>query len=183
PLAPVLRLGGALLLVEVTVVAAVAVAAALSRRWRAAAVAAAVVVAVTGLAVALPRAETVGELRIALVQGGGPQGTRAWNTDEREVFERHLEASEEIEPGVDLVVWPEDVVDIPSLDTAREHDELVDLARRLDATLVVGVVEDAGDEHFRNAAVAFAPDGEIVDRYDKVHRVPFGEYVPLRPLV
>jgi apolipoprotein N-acyltransferase len=37
PLAPVLRLGGALLLVEVTVVAAVALAAALSRRWRAAA--------------------------------------------------------------------------------------------------------------------------------------------------
>lgn len=183
PLAPVLRLGGALLLVEVTVVAAVALAAALSRRWRAAAVAGALVVAVTGLAMALPRAETVGELRIALVQGGGPQGTRARNTDEREVFERHLVASEDVDPGVDLVVWPEDVVDIPSLESAREHDELVDLARRVDATLIAGVVEDAGDEHFRNAAVAFAPDGEIVDRYEKVHRVPFGEYVPLRPLI
>jgi apolipoprotein N-acyltransferase len=134
--------------------------------------------------IAGPRAEQVGTLRVALVQGGGPQGTRASDTDERVVFERHLTASEDIDTPVDLVVWPEDVVDVdePVAET-REGRELSDLARRLDAPLVVGVVEDSGPDHFRNAAVAYDADGEIIDRYDKVHRVPFGEYVPLRSLV
>jgi apolipoprotein N-acyltransferase len=47
---------------------------------------------------------------------------------------------------------------------------------------VAGVVEDQGPDHFRNAAVAWTPSGSIVARYDKVHRVPFGEYVPYRGL-
>lgn len=183
PLAPVLRLGGALLLVEVAVIVGVALAAATSRRWSAAGLAALVVAGAVGGAMVAPRSEAVGELRVALVQGGGPQGTRAWNTDEREVFERHLEASELIEGPVDLVVWPEDVVDVDDLETSDEGRELADLARDLDATLIAGAVEDAGPEHFLNASVAYSPEGEIVDRYDKVHRVPFGEYVPLRWLL
>jgi apolipoprotein N-acyltransferase len=183
PLAPVLRLGGALLLVEITVIVGVALAALLRRRWLAAGVAAAAVLVVVGLVAVAPRGEQAGTLRVALVQGGGPQGTRAWNTDERKVFERHLEASEDIDTPVDLVVWPEDVVDIDALDAAAEREELAELARELDTTLVAGVVEDAGDDAFLNASVAFGPDGEIIDRYDKVHRVPFGEYVPLRSLL
>jgi apolipoprotein N-acyltransferase len=184
PLAPALRIGGALLLVEVTVIAGVALAALLARRWLAASVAALVVVGFVVAGVAGPGARQVGTREVALVQGGGPQGTRASDTDEREVFERHLEASDAVDTPVDLVVWPEDVVDVDDPVTrTREGRELRELARDLDAPLVVGVVEDAGPDHFRNAAVAFDADGEIVDRYDKVHRVPFGEYVPLRSLI
>ena len=36
---------------------------------------------------------------------------------------------------------------------------------------------------FRNAQVIVTEDGEVIDRYDKVRRVPFGEYVPLRGLL
>ncbi|MGH9193739.1 MAG: apolipoprotein N-acyltransferase [Acidimicrobiales bacterium] len=184
PLAPVLRIGGALLLVEVTVIVGVSLAAAIGRRWVAAGVGVAVALGIVLGGIAGPRGEQVGTLRVALVQGGGPQGTRASDTDERVVFERHLTTSADVETPVDLVVWPEDVVDVddPVAET-REGRELRELARRLDAPLVVGVVEDAGPDQFRNAAVAYDADGEIVDRYDKVHRVPFGEYVPLRSLV
>jgi apolipoprotein N-acyltransferase len=184
PLAPVLRIGGALLLVEVTVIVGVTLAAALNRRWLAAGVGAVAALVGVVVAVAGPGGEQVDTLRVALVQGGGPQGTRASDTDERVVFERHLAASDGVDAPVDLVVWPEDVVDVddPVADT-REGGELRALARQLEAPLVVGVVEDAGPDHFRNAAVAYDADGEIVDRYDKVHRVPFGEYVPLRSLV
>ncbi|HET6948862.1 MAG TPA: apolipoprotein N-acyltransferase [Acidimicrobiales bacterium] len=183
PLAPVLRVGGALLLVEVAVVAGIALAALARRRWLAGAAALAVVLVALGAATVAPRGRQVDTLRVALVQGGGPQGTRAADTDEREVFERHLAASDAIEGPVDLVVWPEDVVDVGTLASSKENDELAALARQLDTTLVAGVVEDAGDEHFLNFSAAYGPDGDIVDRYDKVHRVPFGEYVPLRSLL
>jgi apolipoprotein N-acyltransferase len=43
-------------------------------------------------------------------------------------------------------------------------------------------VEGEGPRHFRNAAVVWSADGRIVARFDKVHRVPFGEYVPGRAI-
>ncbi|HYA67694.1 MAG TPA: apolipoprotein N-acyltransferase, partial [Acidimicrobiales bacterium] len=80
-----------------------------------------------------------------------------------------------------LVLWPEDVVALDrALAGSPEQAQLAALARHLDATLLVGATEPAPGPHFLNEIVAFAPDGSIVARYEKVHRVPFGEYVPDR---
>ena len=49
--------------------------------------------------------------------------------------------------------------------------------------MVVGTVEGAGPDTYRNAAVLVDRDGDVLQRYDKVRRVPFGEYVPLRWLL
>src|SRR3546814_6771154 len=49
--------------------------------------------------------------------------------------------------------------------------------------MIVGTVEGDGPDAFRNAAVLVGSDGEVLQRYEKVHRVPFGEYVPLRWLL
>lgn len=183
PLGPTVRLGGPLLLIGLTVVSGVVVAALARRSWWAAAASAATVAVAVLLAAVAPRGEPVGRVEVALVQGGGPQGTQAAGTDERVVFERHLEASAQIPAGTELIVWPEDVVDIEgTVVEASEGEELAALARRLDATVVVGVVEGEGDR-FRNAAVAINPDGTVADRYEKVRRVPFGEYVPFRALL
>jgi len=123
-------------------------------------------------------------LRIAIVQGGGPQGTRAINTDPREVVERHLEATRTIAAGsADLVVWPENVVDVPTFEGSQEMSEGADEAVRIGAPFAVGITEDAPGDRFLNAQVVITPEGRIVSRYDKVHRVPFGEYMPLRGLL
>ncbi len=194
PLAPVVRLFGAELLTLLVVVGGVGLSALLARRWKPAALAAvAIAAAVAGSAIA-PRGHDTGHpLRVAIVQGGGKQGTRAIHSDARKVFQRHLAASDRIRPPVDLVVWPEDVVDVNAIDPTAADDvdiaqtpagaALSSLARRLHTTLVAGIVQDEGPKHFTNFAAAWDPAGQLIGRYEKVHRVPFGEYVPLRALV
>jgi len=140
---------------------------------------------VIGLAAALlaPRAHDIRSIEAAAVQGGGKQQTRSYSTDYGEVLQRHLTASSKIRTPVDLVVWPENVVNVEQWKGSYPYQEISDLARSLDATVVAGVVEEADAGHFYNEAVAFDPDGQQVARYDKVRRVPFGEYVPMRFLL
>lgn len=185
PLGATARVGGELLVLGVAVTLGAALAEARRRRVLTTAVAAGAIAFVALLAALAPDGGgATGRIDVALVQGGGPRGFRAVDTDPTDVFEAHLAASERVHAGVDLVLWPEDVVDVPApvLDTS-EGEELAALADRLDATLVAGVVEDVGETQFANAAVAWNGDGRSVDRYDKVRRVPFGEYVPGRSLI
>ena len=183
PLVHVVRVGGTLLLDLVTVAAGMAVAAAVVRRWRAALALAAGVAVLAVAGAAAPHGHDIGALHVALVQGGGPQGTRFFETDPSVVFQRHVDATGAVRPPVDLVLWPEDVVNIEGPVTDNDEGRVLsDIARRLDTYLLVGVVEGDGDR-FHNAQVAIDPNGDYIDRYEKVRRVPFGEYVPLRWLL
>jgi apolipoprotein N-acyltransferase len=151
---------------------------------------AAVGVLVILAAVAPSGSPTDRTLTIAAVQGGGEQGTSALEVPSALVAERHLDATRSIEPDpdLDLVLWPENVIRVRGepFEGSAIHAAVTEEAARLGVPLAVGITEDAdvtgrGDiGQVTNAQVVVAPDGRIVSRYDKVRRVPFGEYVPLR---
>jgi apolipoprotein N-acyltransferase len=110
------------------------------------------------------------------------------NTDPREVFERHLELTKALQPSTkrSAVVWPENVINVSAQGLfvdSREYTELATEAKRLRVPLVVGITESAGPEAFTNAQIVIEPNGVISSRYDKVRRVPFGEYMPMRSLL
>jgi apolipoprotein N-acyltransferase len=183
-LAQTARLGNAIFVSALVAVGGVALSAAWERRFRVAGVVAAALVAIYLGSLVAPRGHDTEPLRIAVVQGGGPQRTRAANTDPREVFERHLDASHLIQKPVDLVVWPENVVSVDAtLPGTYEDERLSALARELGAPLIVGVTEGYDAEHFLNAAIVYLPDGSMGERFDKVRRVPFGEWVPMRSFI
>lgn len=197
PLAGSARLFGALLLTALTAAAGVALAAAARRRWKPAAAAALVVIAVAAAAPLAPGARPAGEIRVAAVQGGGPQNTRADICANRGVFERHLAASTAVSKPVDLVVWPEDVVHPspdgaaaparcgePLLTESEARRRLSALAADLDAVVVAGFFGRSPDgEANLNYSAVFDRGGELVDSYHKVKLVPYGELVPMRGLV
>ena len=187
PLLPLARLGGALLITWATLQIGVAASVLSRREWRPRAAATGLLVpaAVLWVALSAPAGSPTGEtIDVAFVQGGGPQGTHAVFSDAGLVLERHLEATATLEPGPDLVVWPENVIDVDTFEGSQAAASIAAEARRLDATFLVGVTEETeGHESFLNAQIVVLPDGTVGDRYVKVRRVPFGEYMPLRGLL
>ncbi len=140
------------------------------------------VIAIVVLSVVAPRGADTGEqLTIAAVQGGGEQGTSALEVPPRLVTERHLEATRTIpdDADLDLVLWPENTIDVSVFDGSEIYLDIVAEADRLDAPFAVGVTEDPRI----NSQIVVAPGGDILDQYVKVRRVPFGEYVPLRGIL
>ncbi|MBW0109762.1 apolipoprotein N-acyltransferase [Pseudonocardia sp. KRD-182] len=179
-------LGGSLLVTAAAATAGVGLAALVLTRGRRRWVAVGVSVAVAGLPIALGATVTTdpaGTLDAAVVQGGGPRGLRAVFTDPQDTTDRQFAVAEQVTGSPDLVLFPETVISVDGEIAGSAGDaRAAALARRLGTTAVVGVVERQGSG-FRNAAVAWGPDGAILGRYEKEHRVPFGEYIPGRELL
>lgn len=128
-------------------------------------------------------AEQTTPLRVALIQGNIPQDVK-WSPAFRDqtvsIYERLTR--EAGSAGVDLVVWPESAVPFFFQDQGGESERIRRLARELGTCLLFGSPAYElrnGTTTFLNSAFVIAPSGETRARGDKIHLVPFGEYVPL----
>ena len=134
------------------------------KKWKHTGVIVSILLLIWGFSAIVPKGSFISSIDVAIIQGGGEQGTRAINTNEREVFERHVEATGLVQGSPDIVLWPEDVVNLRQLYIeSPERSELSKLAQDLDTWLLAGIFERLNETSNANATVAIGPDGEIYD--------------------
>jgi len=79
--------------------------------------------------------------------------------------------------GADIILWPE----VPApfyLNEALFRDYTAHVAQTAQTPLLFGAVGFTPQKEPLNSAEMLDPSGKVVDRYDKINLVPFGEFIP-----
>ena len=132
-------------------------------------------------------------VRVGLVQGNIPQEIK-WNPAYRdEVLHRYQKLS--LKAAVfkpDLIVWPEDVMPFFLGRDASGTQYVIDTVRQMRIPLVLGspalketepALNKSAPPQLYNSAYFLSEHGVRLGRYDKIHLVPFGEFVPFRSIL
>jgi len=123
--------------------------------------------------------------RIAIVQANIDQSVKwdpAYQAYTMSVYRRLTESALVGRP--DLIVWPETAVPFFYQDRPALSREITRMAKDSGVPFIFGspaYTHDPQRTRYFNRAYMLSPDGtEPPQSYDKVHLVPFGEYVPLK---
>ncbi|MGA5638957.1 apolipoprotein N-acyltransferase [Streptomyces cinereoruber] len=154
----------------------------------------AVLVPVTGALAALPLVDDSAEdgtATVAAIQGNVPRLGLDFNAQRRAVLDNHAARTRELaqaveekrEPQPDFVLWPENSSDIDPYANADAADVIDEAVRAIGAPTVIGAVVAPETGKLRNTLIQWEPGRGPVATYDKRHVQPFGEYIPMRPLV
>lgn len=143
---------------------------------------AATVVAGVGAAVLAPPFRAVGSpVKVAVLQPNVPLETRWQPANELAIEDTVWRLSRQAaEAGARWIVWPESAVPRILEADGGYRARVEAFARDTHTWLLVGSI-GLGDEagEYYNSVHAVSPGGVSPWRYDKMHLVPFGEYVPL----
>lgn len=126
-------------------------------------------------------------VKIALIQGNIPQDVKwapAFQEATISIYERLTRQASAGRP--DLIVWPESAAPFFVQDEPVLAARIGALAKGASAGMIVGspaAERDGNRMRFLNSAFFITPDGKVGPRSDKIHLVPFGEYVPLARLL
>jgi apolipoprotein N-acyltransferase len=136
------------------------------------------------LGLASPRA---GELDVALVQGNVPQGRFTGIADrigrrgpeDDTIVQNHKRLTDPLSSAPpNLIVWPENAIDRDPFTDPQLGQTIEQTVKKVGAPLIAGAILDAPGGRFRNTNLLYSSAGLVTARYEKIHLVPFGEYVP-----
>jgi len=123
-------------------------------------------------------------LHAAVIQGNIPQELK-WHPDKQlETVKtyRQLSLRAKAAGANDLIIWPEAAMPFYFQDGGLLATTVVDLPQETGTALLFGSPayrKDAGGVRYLNSAFLLSAESRLIGRSDKIHLVPFGEYVPL----
>ncbi len=119
-------------------------------------------------------------IRVSVIQGNIPQELKWDYQATTYILDRYRQLTEQAaRDKPDLIIWPEAAV--PGLlgEDVGVFREVFALSKKIEIPLFTGAVAN-DKEKYHNSALLIEPSGRIGGRYDKIHLVPFGEYIPLK---
>ncbi len=127
-------------------------------------------------------------LRVSVIQGNIEQDKKWEPTYQAAVIEIHKALSlEAASSSPSIIIWPETAVPFYFGKDEKHTEQLVGFQSRLNTYLLFGSVlfksERGGKQLLSNSAVLLDRTGNVSYVYDKIHLVPFGEYVPLKKIL
>ncbi len=116
------------------------------------------------------------------IQGNTPSVGLTFNDRAEAVFNLHVDQTKKLLPAsADVVIWPENAIDVDPFVNARVRSEIESLTATLEMPLIAGAVTRQSGQ-LENASIMYNKSGEVVSYYSKQYLTPFGEYIPLRQL-
>ena len=124
-------------------------------------------------------------VRVALIQGNIPQDQKWDVAHAGPILNTYLSMTREAAAkGAQLVIWPESSTPFPFLDDKAGGERIRALVRETGIELLLGSDQvDHQSKAYHNAAFLVRKDGNVAAVYQKMHLVPFGEFVPLQQVL
>lgn len=125
-------------------------------------------------------------MNVAVIQGNIEQSLKWDEAFKEHTTRKYIRLSRQVlAHRADLVVWPETALPFYFFHDKALTGRVLEAVDRADTWFLIGspayeYQADNGALRIFNSAYLVDPDGRVAGRYDKVHLVPFGEYVPLR---
>jgi apolipoprotein N-acyltransferase len=122
------------------------------------------------------------EISFLGIQGNTPSVGLTFNDRAEAVFNLHLSETEKAaSDGVDVIIWPENAIDVDPFANTRVSISIESLTASLQTPLIAGAITRQSGQ-LENVSLLYNESGEVVSYYSKQYLTPFGEYIPLRSL-
>ncbi len=126
-------------------------------------------------------------IKVSVIQGNIRQDVKWDSRFQREVIDTYKKLSiKTLSAKPDIIIWPESAIPFVFGYDKPLTDEISSFSKELGTHLLFGGViakQNGPDKSsLSNSAILLSPEGKVMSVYDKIHLVPYGEYVPLRAL-
>lgn len=128
-------------------------------------------------------------IKVGVLQGSIDQGVKWDRSYQQKTLDIYRSLSVNAHgAGASLIIWPETAIPFYFEAEKVKNGFIGDVVRDTGSYLLTGSPSynynrETGSIEYFNSAYLISPSAEVTGRYDKVHLVPFGEYVPLKSIL